>query len=156
MPGRHEIDQSKQDGRNLDMSNRFLSLAVLVALTLPLPAAAKDPGQDAYMIRVLACEGPDAKMEVYLPQSIVVDNAGSALAKKLANPAIGYYTLDLTDSNKGKSLEPVKVSMTPDAKTVTVNQYTRKLKPTSIPVGGGTVDFDQRFGTGAKCSAFGM
>jgi hypothetical protein len=30
------------------------------------------------------------------------------------------------------------------------------LKPTRIPVGGGTVDFDQRFGTGAKCEAFGL
>ena len=66
----------------------------------------------------------------------------------------GYYALDLSEANKGKSLEPVKVSMTPDGKTVIVNQYTRGLSPTRIPVGGGTVDFDQRFGTGAKCGPF--
>jgi hypothetical protein len=30
----------------------------------------------------------------------------------------------------------------------------RKLSPTRIPVGGGTVDFDQRFRTGAKCGPF--
>jgi len=136
------------------MPNRFTLLIVLLMSALPLPATAKDPGQDSYMIRVLACEGPDAKMEVYLPQSIALDG-GPALARKLANPVIGFYTLDLTAANKGKPLEPVKVSMTPDGKTLIVDQYTRKLPPTRIPVGGGTVDFDQRFGTAAKCGAFG-
>jgi hypothetical protein len=114
---------------------------------------AADPGQDAYMSRVIACNGDDARMEVYLPQSIMLDPAKAKTA--LAKPVIGYYTLDLTSVGKGKSLEPVKVSMTSDGKTVIVDQYTRGLKPTSIPVGGGTVDFDQRFGTGAKCGAFG-
>jgi len=57
-------------------------------------------------------------------------------------------------ANKGKLLEPVKVTLTADKQTVIVDQYTRKLPPTRIPVSGGTVDFDQRFGTGAKCSPF--
>ncbi len=35
-----------------------------------------------------------------------------------------------------------------------IDQYTRKLPTTRIPVNGGTVDFDQRFGTGAKCGPF--
>jgi hypothetical protein len=48
----------------------------------------------------------------------------------------------------------VKVSMTADGKTVIVDQYTRKLLATRIPVSGGIVDFDQRFGTGAKCGPF--
>jgi hypothetical protein len=116
-------------------------------------AFAADPGQDAYMIRVLACKGDGAGMEVYLPQSIARDPA--KLKSALAKPVLGYYTLDLTFAGKGKPLEPVKVSMTSDGKTVIVDQYTRGLKPTRIPVGGGTVDFDQRFGTGAKCEAFG-
>ena len=115
---------------------------------------AADPGQNTAMIRVLACKGEDASMEVYLPQSIALDadKLKSALSRK---PVIGYYTLDLSAAGKGKPLEPVKVSMTSDGKTVIVDQYTRGLKPTRIPVGGGTVDFDQRFGTGAKCEAFG-
>jgi hypothetical protein len=37
---------------------------------------------------------------------------------------------------------------------VIVDQYTRKLPATRIPVGGGTVNFDNRFGTNAKCDAF--
>ena len=91
-------------------------------------------------------------MELYVPQSIAF--GATPPAKALAQPVIGYYALDLSGANKGKSLEPVKVSMTADGKTIIVNQYTRGPPPTRIPVGGGTVDFDQRFGTGAKCGPF--
>jgi hypothetical protein len=128
----------------------FLVLPLL--WTLCLPAAAKDPGRDAYMIRMLSCKGGSATMEVYIPQSIAL--SGAALARALVQPVIGYYTLDLSEANKGKPLEPVKVSMTADGKTVIVDQYTRKLPVTRIPVSGGIVDFDQRFGTGAKCGPF--
>ena len=131
---------------------RKMLLALTCFFAMCLPATAKDPGQEAYMIRMLACEGPDAKMEVYIPQSVVFDE--KRLKHALAQPVIGYYALDLTEANKGKPLEPVKVSMTTDGKTVIVNQYTRGLPPTRIPVAGGTVDFDQRFGTGAKCGPF--
>ena len=128
----------------------LLGLALVWAFSAP--AGAKDPGEEAYMMRMLSCAGPDAKMEVYLPETIALN--GPALARSLAKPVIGYYTLDLSAANKGKPLEPVKVSMTADGKTVIVEQYTRKLPPTRIPIGGGTVDFDQRFGTGAKCGPF--
>jgi hypothetical protein len=128
----------------------FLALSLL--WTLSVPAAANDPGQEAYMIRMLFCQGADANMEVYISQSIALN--GPALARALAQPVIGYYALDLSEANKGKLLEPVKVSMTADGKAVIVDQYTRKLPATRIPVGGGTVDFDQRFGTRAKCGPF--
>jgi hypothetical protein len=131
---------------------RRICLVALSAAALAGPARAQDPGQDAYMIRMLSCEGPDAKMEVYVPQSIALDVPG--MVRNLQKPVIGYYTLDLTPYNKGKPLEPVKISMTADGKTVIVNQYTRGLPPTRIPVKGGTVDFDKRFGSGAKCGPF--
>ena len=134
------------------MVKRMVVAACLTTAGL-CQAFAADPGQDSYMIRVIACKGDGVSMEVYLPQSIALDPDKWKAA--LARPVIGYYTLDLTGPGKGKPLEPVKVSMTSDGKTVIVNQYTRGLKPTRIPVGGGTVDFDQRFGTGAKCEAFG-
>jgi hypothetical protein len=124
-----------------------LGIAVLAG-----PARAKDPGQNDYMIRMMSCTGPDATMEVYIPQSIALD--GRNMVRDLQKPVIGYYTLDLTPYNKGKPLEPVKISMTADGKTVIVNQYTRGLPPTRIPVGGGTVDFDHRFGSAAKCGPF--
>jgi hypothetical protein len=133
----------------------MLRLARFTALILPVlatQAAAKDPGPEASMVRVLACEGPDAKMEVYVPESVVFGSGGRA--STLERPVIGYYTLDLTEANKGKMLEPVRVSLSADKKTVIVDQYTRKLPPTRVPVAGGTVDFDKRFGTAAKCGPF--
>lgn len=59
-----------------------------------------------------------------------------------------------TRFNKGKHLEPVRVTMSADKASVTVDQYTRGLPPTRIAIGGGIVDFDQRFGAGAKCGPF--
>jgi hypothetical protein len=129
----------------------LLTGAMSLAVLLCTDANARDPGMSAYMIRVLACDGVDAKMEVYLPQSLV--NKGYQAVRKM-KPTIGWYTLDLTSAEKGKVMEPVRVSMSADGKTVTVNQYTRGLPPTAIPVAGGTVDFDQRFGTKAKCGPF--
>jgi hypothetical protein len=129
---------------------RLALAGVMMLIFGGLPAAAKDPGKEAYMIRMLACEGPGAKMEVYLPQSFDRDGGPRTINK----PVIGYYALDLTESNKGKPLEPVRIRLSPDKQTVIVEQYTRGLPPTRIPVGGGTVDFDNRFGTAAKCGPF--
>ncbi len=42
-------------------------------IALAVSAYAKDPGQDDYMIRMLSCTGPDATMEVYIPQSIALE-----------------------------------------------------------------------------------
>jgi hypothetical protein len=125
---------------------RTLLLVVTALAVVPAEAA------DVAMRRVLACVGPDAKIEVYVPQSVVtgtgVQNA------KLDAQVTGAYSLDLTDAGKGKMLEPVRVRYSKDRKSVIVDQYTRRLSPTAIPVAGGTVDFDQRFATGAKCGAF--
>jgi len=137
--------------KGLGVTRTMIPAFMLVA-AFSTPVLAKDPGREAYMIRVLACEGSDARMEVYIPQSIVFGSV--ALTRALAQPVIGYYALDLSAENKGKPLEPIKVSITADGKTVIVNQYTRGLPPTRIPLGGGTVDFDQRFGTQAKCGPF--
>ncbi|MGX1105312.1 MULTISPECIES: hypothetical protein [Bradyrhizobium] len=121
-----------------------------VTLSVATGAAAKPPGQDAAMMRMLACDGEGVRMEVYLPLSVAL--AGQGL--RAGQTVIGYYALDLTEANKGKPLEPVRVTMSADKKTVTVDQYTRGLPPTQIPVRGGTVDFDQRFAKRAKCGPF--
>jgi hypothetical protein len=132
---------------------RIAILGLIFAAAFAGPAAAKDPTDADWMIRMMVCTQDGApNMEVYLPQSIVFGK--KPLAEALARPVIGYYTLDLSDMNKGELLEPVKVSMTADRKTVIVNQYIRGLPPTRIPVGGGTVDFDHRFAANAKCGPF--
>ncbi|WP_245302100.1 hypothetical protein [Bradyrhizobium sp. LTSP885] len=127
-------------------------IGLAAALTL-LSASAETatlPDDKAWMIRMLACEGDGVRMEVYLPQSVVFADPGMRAGQTVA----GYYTLDLTAANKGKGLEPARITMSADKKTVIVDQFTRGLPPTHIPVGGGTVDFDKRFGTGAKCGPF--
>ncbi len=110
--------------------------AIISAATLCAFVATPATAADEAMTRVFACKGDDAAMEVF------------------DRPVIGAYTLDLTDAGKGKGLEPVRVSLSGDKKFVIVDQYTRKLPATRIPVGGGTVNFDNRFGTNAKCGAF--
>jgi hypothetical protein len=104
------------------------------------------------MRRVLSCEGPDAKMEVYLPEAVVTGRGVQNV--KFEKPITGAYSLDLTAAGKGKSLQPIRVLLSRDRKSVIVDQYTRKLPPTAIPVAGATVNFDQRFGTEAKCEPF--
>ena len=135
------------------IATRVAAIAFVLGVIFSTPTHAKDRDMSGSMTRMLACAGEDAKMEVYLPDSVIGMRV-TPEAQALAQPVIGYYTLDLTEENKGKSLEPVKVSMTADGKTVIINQYTRGLPVTRIPVGGGTVDFDHRFGTKAKCGPF--
>jgi hypothetical protein len=72
----------------------------------------------------------------------------------LAKPVAGLYALDLSGAGKGKVLEQVRVSLVDNGETLVVDQFTRGLPPTRIPVAGGTVDFDNRFGTKAHCAAF--
>ena len=143
------------------------------------PAAA----QDGAFRRVLECKNDGARVELYLPESIV---SGLGIANvRLARPARGYYAIDKSifamlvddrivvklpagrvmqlisagdgvpfDAGKGKPLEPVRVSLTTDKKGVVVNQYTRKLPPTTVPVAGGKVSFDKRFAEDMVCKPF--
>ena len=134
------------------MMKRLALATILCALTMP--AAAADPDAGSYMIRVMKCVGAGGSMELYLPQSLIFKGDALNLSNILSMPpTIGRYTLDLSGASKGKPLEPVRISISPDKKTLIVDQYTRGLPRTRIPVTGGTVDFDQRFGTRAKCGA---
>lgn len=103
------------------------------------------------MKRVLSCKGDDT-MEVFLPQTVVKGRGAGNV--DLARPVVGVYTLDLTEAGKGKTLESVRVSYASNKKTVIVDQFTRRLPPTRVPVTGGIVNFDNRYGTNAKCSPF--
>jgi hypothetical protein len=132
-----------------------VSLHALLLAAGPLltasPALARDPGPEAQMIRVLSCEGFNVEIELYLPQSIATKGI-DALRKM--RPTIGYYLLDLSALGKGKPLDPVRVSMSADGKFVIVDQYIRRLPPTRVPVSGGVVSFDERFGFEAACGPF--
>jgi hypothetical protein len=67
------------------------TLAFAFAGAFAGPALAKDPGDEAYMMRMMACAGEGVSMEVYLPQSVVFGK--KPLQQTLAQPVIGYYIL---------------------------------------------------------------
>jgi len=119
---------------------------VVVFLLCASPALAVG---DEALVRVVSCKGPDATMEVYVPESAV--NGRGASNVFLPVNAIGAYVLDLSEAEKGKHIEPVRVRLAGDRKFLVVEQFLRDYPATRIPVTGGTVDFDNRFATGAKC-----
>jgi hypothetical protein len=125
-----------------------VALAAMSLMAFAAPAVA---AEDAY-VRLTMCRGPDATMEIYVPQS-VVDHLGISGWPAMVE---GLYALDLSDAGKGKHLEPVHIAFTDSGRVLTIEQYTRGLKPTTIPASGATVDFDNRFGTHAKCAPFGI
>jgi hypothetical protein len=123
-----------------------LSLALIVCAACPAAAA------DVAMKLVLACEGHKVKMEVYVPVTAI--RGSGAENADIAKPVVGAYALDLTAAGKGKSLEPVRVSLIDAGETLVVDQYMRKLPPTQIPIFGGLADFDEESGSHAKCGPF--
>ena len=125
------------------------ALLAAATFTSATAASAKPPGEKDWMMRMMVCEGDGVRMELYLPHTAIYPSGMPP-----GQTVIGYYALDLSDVNKGKPLEPVRVTLSADKQSITVDQYTRGLPPTRIPVKGGTVDFDQRFGKGAKCGPF--
>jgi hypothetical protein len=125
----------------------FVFAALLVNLQ-PLVASA----QDGAMTLVLRCKNEDALVEVYVPQSIVT---GRTIANiNLSRPVSGFYALDLTQANKGKSLEPARISLAANKKGVVIEQTSRKLPPTTVPIAGGKVSFDRRFAEDMTCGPF--
>jgi len=99
-----------------------------------------------------SCKGDNASMEVYLPSSLADSNTA---IQQLGDTRVqGYYALDLTPYGKGKPLEPVLIGLNAAKTMIILDQYTRGLPPTAIPVAGGgdTLNFDNRFGTNAVCT----
>lgn len=123
--------------------------AAAVALTASL-IASQLHAQDAYS-RVFSCSNDDAKMEIYIAES-----ASRDFALKDGRPVLAWYALDLSDPdlNKGKSLEAVLVRYAQDKRALILYQFTRGLPLTVIPMSGGVVNFDNRFGSDAKCGPF--
>jgi hypothetical protein len=123
-------------------------VAPLLIGSLPLPASA----QDGAMTLVLRCKNENAQVEVYAPQSIVT---GRTLANiDLTRPVSGFYALDLTQADKGKSLEPARISLAANKKSVVIEQLNRKLPSATVPVAGGKVSFDRRFAENMTCEPF--
>jgi hypothetical protein len=139
------------------MPCRHIAVAIATAITTAWwcssPAVAGGVFLDVPMSRIFVCKGSDATMEIYAPQSLVLKR--NIEKQGLGGTVTGLYALDLTESKKGKVLEPVRLRSTKDNRSIVIEQFTRKgLKPATIPLAGGILDFDQRFGAGARCEAF--
>ena len=131
----------------------LVALAARLSLSATSPCLAGGVFLDVPMTRIFACQGPDARMEVYVPQSLVLKR--NIEKQGLGGTVNGLYALDLSEAQKGKVIEPVRLRSTKDNKSIVLEQFTRKgLKPATIPMTGGTLDFDQRFGAKAKCGPF--
>jgi hypothetical protein len=132
-------------------------IAATIAITATLwcgsPSLAGGLFLDVPMARVFACQGPEATMEIFVPQSVLTKR--NIEKQGLGGTVNGLYALDLSGARKGKVIEPVRLRSTKDNMAIVMTQFTRKgLKPATIPMTGGTLDFDQRFGSKAKCEPF--
>ena len=127
-----------------------MKLSVAAAGLMASLIASQLSAQEAYN-RVFLCDGDGVKMEIYIPES-----ASRDFAFKDGRPVLAWYALDLSDPdlNKGKSLEAVLVRYAQDQRALILYQFTRGLPLTVIPMGGGVVNFDNRFGSDAKCGPY--
>jgi hypothetical protein len=127
-----------------------MKLSVAAAGLMASLIASQLSAQEAYN-RVFLCDGDGVKMEIYIPES-----ASRDFALKDGRPVLAWYALDLSDPdlNKGKSLEAVLVRYAEDKRALVLYQFSRGLPLTVIPMGGGVVNFDNRFGSDAKCGPF--
>jgi hypothetical protein len=127
-----------------------MKLSVAAAGLMASLIASQLSAQEAYN-RVFLCDGDGVKMEIYIPES-----ASRDFALKDGRPVLAWYALDLSDPdlNKGKSLEAVLVRYAEDRRALVLDQFSRGLPLTVIPMGGGMVNFDNRFGSDAKCGPF--
>ena len=127
-----------------------MKLSVAAAGLMASLIASQLSAQEAYN-RVFLCDGDGVKMEIYIPES-----ASRDFALKDGRPVLAWYALDLSDPdlNKGKSLEAVLVRYAEDKRALILYQFSRGLPLTVIPMGGGVVNFDNRFGSDARCGPF--
>ena len=126
---------------------------ILPALAAVMALAAMPVGaQDGAFARVLQCKNQDAQVELYLPAAIA--HAGNNW-QALETRTTAYYVLDLSGAGKGKPLEPVRVTLSKDKRGLVVDQYTRGLPPSTVPLKGGKVTFDKRFAENMTCGPIG-
>lgn len=139
-----------QSGRGIAAFEAGTIMRILAFAMAAFMLAGTARAREGVMERVITCKGPDASMEIYVPEDALT---GALPPKK--GVIDGLYALDLSGAMKGKHLEPVHISESPEHNGVVMTQYTRGLQPTTIPRNGGMVNFDNRFGMHAVCGKFG-
>lgn len=96
------------------------------------------------MTAIFDCESPSgAKIRIYGPTSL--DQKSEAM--------LGYFTMDLSEALKGHPLEPIRLSVV-NGTTILFERFHRKLFH-EVPVSGGMVDFDRKWGEASWCTPLG-
>jgi hypothetical protein len=126
---------------------------VISALSMQaLPAAAGGVFLDVPMTRVFACQGADAAVEIYVPQSVLQKRNVETMG--LGRTVNGLSIVQSAGAQKQKVIEPVRLRSTRD-NAITVERFLHKgMKPIAIPMAGGRLDFDQRAGSKVTCEPF--
>jgi hypothetical protein len=100
---------------------------------------------------IISCKNEDTVVEIYAPEQIC-HKGDDAFFKGLQSGQRGFYALDLNNFNKGKPLEPINLRAAKENSGIVVDQFTRRLPPTTVPREGGEVSFDTRFASNMRCS----
>ncbi len=131
----------------------FPIVACAAAVSAATPTHAGGVFLDVPMTRVFACQGAEATMEIYVPQTLLTKR--NVEKQGLGGTVNGLYALERGGAQTTKSIEPVRLRSSKDNMAIVMSQFTRKgLKPAIIPMTGGPIDFDPRFPSGAKCGPF--
>ncbi len=125
-------------------------LAGVAAIYFPACVQVRADSPESYCL-IISCKNDEAVAEIYAPERICY-NGDDEFFKGLQSEQRGFYALDLNDFNKGKPLEPINIRAAKENSGIVVDQFTRRLPPTTVPRGGGKVSFDTRFATNMVCS----
>jgi hypothetical protein len=94
------------------------------------------------MVPIFDCASPSgAKMQIYGPRDL----------NPKSDAVLGYYALDLSQAGKNHGFKPVRLSFTKDWKSISVERFSRNADPVEIPISGGVVQFDRKWGEDTVC-----
>jgi hypothetical protein len=100
---------------------------------------------------IVSCKNDASVAEIYAPERICYGGYDKFF-RGLQSDQRGFFALDLNQYGKGKPLEPIYIRAAKGNGGIIVDQFARRLPPTMVPRGGGTVSFDTRFAVDMLCS----
>ena len=125
------------------------TLGVPSCIALIALAPTSSSAQEGAFARVLQCKNQDARVELYLPTAIA--HAGDGW-QALEKTTPGYLRArPLAVPARASRWSPCASLSTKDKRGVVVDQYTRGLPPSTVPLKGGKVSFDKRFAENMTC-----
>jgi hypothetical protein len=105
---------------------------------------------DEGFARIAFCRNEAGNAELYLPQSGFSSEPRPRI--QLGGKTVtGLLAFDFTPVGKNKTMEAVRIGMTPDGGTISI-QLSERAARAMIPITGGTVAFPQRLAEEMTCA----